>query len=207
MFSPFKGGVHPSERKQFTDKKNFSSLAIPHLAYIPLKQHIGSPAKPIVSKGDVVKEGDLLAEADGVISANIHSSVPGQILDLKEIETIYGRQPAFVIEVEGSFAKTALSENQSSWLNLSEKEILQKIKEAGIVGLGGAAFPTNVKLSPPPEKKIEVLIVNGAECEPYLTVDDLLMQSFASEIIEGIRVQRGINSGNYKHKKRGDNNC
>ena len=187
MLSPFRGGIHPSENKHFSVNKPFTSLSIPHLAYLPLKQHIGSAAKPLVKKEDFVQEGQKIAEAEGPISSHVHSSIPGKVIDITETETIYGNQPTIIIEAEGSFTNF-FNQKKESWENLTPPEILEKIKAAGIVGLGGAAFPTNVKLSPPPGKKIETLIINGAECEPYLTVDDMLMQTFPKEIIEGIKI-------------------
>lgn len=188
MFSGFKGGIHPSEKKHITEHMLFSNLSVPQTCYIPLQQHIGAPAKPVVEIGDMVKEGQLIGEGSGFVSANVHSSVPGKVIDIIPALTVYGNQPTIVIEAEGEFSASAKPKEGDNWLSLSKDELRDRIRQAGIVGLGGAAFPTVVKLSPPPDKKIDTLIINGAECEPYLTVDDILMQTFPDEIIEGIRI-------------------
>jgi electron transport complex protein RnfC len=188
MFSGFKGGIHPPENKHISEDKPFSNLPVPQTCYIPLQQHIGAPAKAVVQAGDMVTEGQLIGEAGGFVSANIHSPVPGKVTEIKEILTVNNRQLAVVIEAEGAFSTSAQPKQTDDWKILSAEEILKRIRDAGIVGLGGAAFPTAVKLSPPPEKKIDTVVINGSECEPYLTVDDMLMQSFPGEIIEGTQI-------------------
>ncbi len=192
MFSSFRGGVHPREYKGITEELPFTNFSVPHTCCIPLQQHIGAPAKPVVEAGDYVSEGQLIGEAQGLVSANVHSSIPGKVREIAEVPTVYGGQKAIVIEAEGEF--TSLSEKgpPEEWRGLSRDAMLQRIRDAGIVGLGGAAFPTAVKLSPPPDKKIDTLIINGAECEPYLTVDDMLMQTFPGEIIEGIEITMSV---------------
>ncbi len=185
----FKGGIHPLENKDITNDKKFITLSIPHVCYIPLQQHLGKPAKPVVDVGDVVQEGQLIGEADGFISANIHSSIPGKVIEIKEHPTIYSKKGlCVVIEAEGRFTTSGKQLEEKKWESLSQEEILNLVRDAGIVGLGGAAFPTSVKLSPPKDKKIDTLIINGSECEPYLTVDDMLIRSFPNEIIQGIRI-------------------
>ncbi|MCX7678337.1 MAG: electron transport complex subunit RsxC [Spirochaetes bacterium] len=185
----FKGGIHPPENKFYSEGKKFSYLPIPHVCYVPLQQHIGKPARPIVEVGQAVEEGQLIGEADGFISANVHSPVPGKVIDIVHHPTVFSpKSLCIVIETEGAFTSSQQSRVPSSWESFSRDELIASIKEAGIVGLGGAAFPTHVKLSPPATKPIDTLIVNGAECEPYLTVDDMLMQTFPHEIIEGIRI-------------------
>jgi len=186
-FKGFKGGIHPSEHKEITEDVTFVNLSVPGKVYIPLQQHIGAPAKPVVFVGDTVKEGDLIAEATAFVSTNIHSSVPGKVVEIVESSSLYQGQGAIVIEVEGAFVDPKAG-NPDNLDDLSKEEILKRIKDAGIVGLGGAAFPTSVKLSPPPDKKIDLLVINGAECEPYLTVDDVLMRTFPEEILKGIVV-------------------
>ncbi len=188
MFSRFGGGIHPPGHKSITEEQKFINLSIPHVCSIPLQQHIGAPAKLAVTVGDVVSEGQLIGSADGVISANVHSSIPGKVVDIATVPTVYGPQRSVIIEAEGAFSSSAMPQEPETWSSLSREDILGRVREAGIVGLGGAAFPTAVKLSPLPEKKIDTLIVNGAECEPYLTVDDMLMQTFPDEIIEGTRI-------------------
>lgn len=188
MFSRFGGGIHPPGHKSITEDQKFINLPIPHACSIPLQQHVGTPARLAVSVGDMVSEGQLIGSADGFISANVHSSIPGKVADVVPVPTVYGPQLSVIIEAEGSFSSSAMPQEPMNWNALSNKDILDRIREAGIVGLGGAAFPTAVKLSPPAEKKIDTLIVNGAECEPYLTVDDMLMKTFPREVIEGTQI-------------------
>ncbi len=188
MFSRFGGGIHPPGHKSITQDLKFINLPIPHACSIPLQQHVGAPAEPVVSVGEIVSEGQLIGRAKGVISANVHSSIPGKVVDIAPVPTVYGPQQAVIIEAEGSFTSSAKPREAANWTALTGAELCAIIREAGIVGLGGAAFPTAVKLSPPPEKKIDTLIVNGAECEPYLTVDDMLMRTFPEAVIEGTRI-------------------
>jgi len=188
MLKTFRGGIHPPESKNITGGAKFSNLAIPVTCYIPLQQHIGVPAKSLVKVGDIVEQGQLIGAASGFVSANVHASVPGKVIDITDSLTVYQKQPTIVIEAEGSFTSSAQTGENVRYEDLSQDEILLKVKEAGVVGLGGAAFPASVKLSPPPETRIDTLIVNGAECEPYLTVDDMLMQTFPHELIEGIQI-------------------
>jgi len=188
MFSRFGGGIHPPEHKSITEELKFVNLPIPHTCYIPLQQHVGAPAKLAVKAGDIVSEGQLIGRADGLISANVHSSIPGKVADIAVVPTVYGPQQSVVIEAEGTFSSSAMPHETRDWTALAREELLDRIREAGIVGLGGAAFPSAVKLSPPPGKKIDTLVVNGAECEPYLTVDDMLMKTFPDAVIEGTRI-------------------
>ncbi|MCU0846673.1 MAG: electron transport complex subunit RsxC [Spirochaetes bacterium] len=188
MSGGFRGGIHPHDKKNATNHKEFLNLPIPQRCFIPLQQHIGAPAKAIVKAGDHVEEGQLIGSSDGFISADVHSSIPGRVIEIIDHLTIYYRQPTVVIEAEGQFSASAMPRDPDDWGTLSGSEIISRIKSSGMVGLGGAAFPTSVKLSPPPEKKIDTLLVNGAECEPYLTVDDALMRKFSLEIIEGTRI-------------------
>ncbi len=184
----FPGGIHPPENKALTEKKSLENISIPHVCRIPMQQHIGKPAIPVVQKDDFIKEGQLIGRADGFISANVHSSIPGKVTAVENHHTPFSPHGlCVVIEVEGSFTPhSAIKTN--SWEKLAEKELINKIAASGIVGMGGAAFPTHVKLSPPADKKIDTLIINAAECEPYLTVDDNLTQKYAAEIIEGVRI-------------------
>lgn len=185
----FNGGIHPPEYKHITEGMVFSNLSVPQICFIPLQQHTGKPAVPVVSAGDMVCEGQLIGKADGFISANVHSSIPGRVIDIKEHPSVFSRKSiCIVIEAEGKFDSSGRKSEESEWKNLPSGEILGRIAEAGIVGLGGAAFPTAVKLSPPENKKIDTLIINGSECEPYLTVDDMLIRTFPREILEGIAI-------------------
>ena len=188
MLFSFRGGIHPPENKAFTEELKYSDLAIPAKCYIPLQQHIGAPASPLVEVGDTVTEGQLIGAAKGFISANVHASVSGTVTAIENILTIYQKQPVIVIDTGEIESTDVKRDEKKEWSSLSKNELIQIVSDAGIVGLGGAAFPTSVKLSPPPEKTIDTLIINGAECEPYLTVDDLMMQTFPNEIIEGIQI-------------------
>ena len=157
------GGIHPPENKLSAGKK-ITALAAPKQVIIPLSQHIGAPAQAVVKKGDLVKVGTLVAKAGGFVSANIHSSVSGKVNKIDNALDSSGyKRPAIYIDV---LVKDC---------TLSSKEIVDKIAAAGIVGLGGATFPTQVKLMPPPGSKAEIIIINAVECEPYLTSDHSLM--------------------------------
>ena len=188
MSFSFKGGIHPPENKKITEDKKFINLSIPHVCYIPMQQHIGAPARPVVEVGENVKEGQLIGKAEGFISANIHASIPGKVVAIENIPTVHQEQPGVIIEAEGEFSASSHKKEPVNWKGLSSMEIVENVKEAGVVGMGGAAFPTSVKLSPPPDKEIDTLIINGAECEPYLTIDDMFMKTFPEEIIEGVQI-------------------
>lgn len=157
------------------------------MVHIPLRQHIGAPAAPVVQVGDEVKVGQKIGEAGGFVSVPIHSSVSGTVKAIKE-HAIYGGK-AMTVSIENDMLNTVHEDvkPKGSLEDLSGKEIVDIIKEAGIVGMGGAGFPTHVKLSPPPEKKIDLVILNGAECEPYLTNDYRLMLESPEEIVFGLK--------------------
>lgn len=182
--STFRGGIHPPQMK-ITAGVPFENLSIPHVCRIPMQQHTGKPAIPIVSKDTYVKEGDLIAKADGLVSADIHASIPGRVVDVGYYPTPYSEKGlCVVIEAEGNFSSDSFSV-MKDYSSIQPDEIKKVIAAAGIVGMGGAAFPTFVKLNPPADKKITTLIINAAECEPYLTVDDMLCRNFAAEIMTG----------------------
>jgi electron transport complex protein RnfC len=184
------GGIHPPENKLSAGKK-ISALAIPQQVVIPLGQHIGAPAQAVVKKGDVVKVGTLIAKAGGFVSANIHSSVSGKVNKIDNIVDASGYpKPAIFIDVEGDEWEESIDRTPTlvKECKLSSKEIVAKIAECGIVGMGGATFPTHIKLSPPPGTTAEVLIINGVECEPYLTADQAIMLERADEILVGISI-------------------
>jgi len=184
----FKGGIHPDDMKAATCGKPIIDLPASKEMVYPLQQHIGAPAAPCVSIGDRVLLGQKIAEAGGVVSAHIHSSVSGTVTAIEPRLTISGiKVNSIVIENDGL---DEVSDNiqPKSWQEMSAKEIVDAVREAGIVGLGGATFPTHVKLSPPPDKKIKYVIINGAECEPYLTSDHRAMLETPDEIIEGIKI-------------------
>ncbi len=183
----FKGGVHPPEYKYFTEHKSIENFPLPEKVYLLLQQHIGAPAKPIVKVGDKVRTGELIAEASGFISANIHASISGEVTGFKEFIVPFGAKVQ-AIEITSDGEDNWVELDKREWQRLSPKEIIELVKEKGIVGMGGATFPTHVKLSPPPEKKIDTLIINGVECEPYLTADHRLMLEEADKIIDGIKI-------------------
>lgn len=185
-----KGGVHPEEGK-YSANSPIETLPLPKTVYIPIAQHIGAPSKPMVAKGDKVKVGDKIAESLGFVSANIHSSVSGTVAKIEDILDSTGyKRPCIVIDVEGDDWNENIdrSADLKKEIGLSDKEIIQRINESGIVGLGGATFPSHVKLSVPDGKKIDVLIINGVECEPYLTSDHRLMLEKAEEMLVGIQI-------------------
>ncbi len=184
------GGIHPAENK-LSSNAPIETLPVPKQAIIPLGQNLGAPSKAIVKKGDEVKVGQLLAEAGGFISTNIHSPVSGKVFKIDNaIDGSGYKRPCIIINVEGDIWDESIDTSPDiiSEIVLSPKEIIEKIKNSGIVGLGGATFPTYVKLMPPPGKTAEFLIINGVECEPYLTSDHRMMLEKGQEIIIGTRI-------------------
>jgi Na+-translocating ferredoxin:NAD+ oxidoreductase subunit C len=191
MLKTFKiGGVHPPEYK-FSTGKPIEELPLPASVFIPVGQHIGAPAIPLVQRGDIVKAGQLIAKSSSFVSTNIHSSVSGKVkkVDFQADSSGYPKQGIF-IEVSGDewMEEIDRSGTLQTDFNLDSAQIVEKIQNAGIVGLGGATFPTHVKLVPPKGMKAEVLIINGVECEPYLTSDHRLMLEKSEEILVGIRL-------------------
>lgn len=185
-----KGGVHPPENK-FSASKPIEVLPLPKQVVIPISQHIGAPAAAVVAKGDKVVVGQVIAKASGFVSANIHSSVSGVVASLDPVLDSTGyKKPAITITVEGDewLPEIDRSSDLKKDINHSAEEIVARINEAGIVGLGGATFPSHVKLSIPKGKKADVLIINGVECEPYLTSDHRLMLEKADELMVGISI-------------------
>jgi len=185
-----KGGVHPSENK-ISAGKAIEVLALPKIVSIPISQHIGAPASPVVEKGDKIKVGTLIAKSSGFVSANIYSSVSGTVAKIDNVMDSSGyKRTSVIINVEGDEWEESIerSTNIQKQINLNSEEIINKILEAGIVGLGGATFPTHVKLSLPKGKKADVLIINGVECEPYLTSDHQLMMEKGDELIIGTKI-------------------
>ena len=187
------GGIHPEENKLSNDAVT-QQAPLPKVAIFPMSQHIGAPAKPVVKKGDKVKVGTLIAEAGGFVSANIYSSVSGTVLKVDNAINASGyQQPAITITVEGdeweeSIDRSEKLETFESHPELTPEEIVNRIKKAGVVGMGGACFPTHIKLCPPPDAKAECVIINGVECEPYITSDYRLMIERSDELIEGVKI-------------------
>jgi len=190
-----KGGVHPPENK-LSANKPIQELGLPTHVTIPLGMHLGVPAKAIVQKGDTVKVGQLIAEKNGFVSANIHSPYSGKVAKIdKALDASGYTRDAIFIDVEGDEWMDTIDRSDALKITceLSPEEILQRISEAGIVGLGGATFPSHVKLAVPRGKTAEYLIINGVECEPYLTADHVLMMEKAEELLVGIHIlQKGL---------------
>ncbi|WP_436414433.1 electron transport complex subunit RsxC [Petrimonas sp.] len=184
------GGIHPKENK-FSAGQAIQPIAIPAQVIIPLTQHIGAPCQPVVKKGDKVKVGTLIGKTVGFVSANIHSPVSGTVLKIdKALDSSGYKRDAVFINVDGDEweEKIDRSETLVKECALSSKEIIDKISAAGVVGMGGATFPTHVKLIPPPGTKAETLIINAVECEPYLTSDHQLMMEKTEEILVGTTI-------------------
>jgi len=187
------GGIFPEEHK-ITAEMPTRAAALPVRAIFPLSQHIGAPATPVVKKGDKVKVGTLLAEAAGFVSAPIHSSVSGTVFKIDSVFDATGyRKPAIIIDVEGDewedfIDRSDRLETVESHPELTPESIIERVKQAGITGMGGAGFPTHVKLCPPKGTEIDSIIINAVECEPYITSDYRLMIEHANEILEGIRL-------------------
>ncbi|OPL10196.1 MAG: electron transporter RnfC [Firmicutes bacterium ML8_F2] len=187
----FKGGVHPDYRKEITASLAITKMELPSKVVIPLQQHIGAPCEPLegIEVGAEVKTGQRIAESSGFVSAPIHASISGKITEIGPYNHPLGR-PVKAITIE--------SDGRDQWVDdlkpvgdpssLTPKEIRKIVQEAGIVGLGGATFPAHVKLSPPEEKPIDVVIINGAECEPYLTADHRVMLEKTEKIVFGLKM-------------------
>lgn len=184
------GGIHVNKHK-LTSDVSIEFAGLPEFVTIPVKQHIGAPSKIIVNKGDKVKVGTLLADFDGVVSSDVHSSVSGEIVKLEALPNANGYYETMItIKVEGDDWEPSIDRSPDLVQDISytPEQIVQKIRESGIVGMGGAGFPTPIKTTVPEGKKAEILIINGIECEPFLTADDRLMQEYAEQIIMGARV-------------------
>ena len=185
-----KGGIHPPDSK-LSAHKPIQVLPVPGSVAILLSQHMGAPAKVIVNKGDEVKTGQIIARGEGFLSGNIHSSVSGKVSRIEEVQDVSGyRRQAVFIDVAGDewVEGINLDTKLDHEIRYEGAEILKRITEAGIVGMGGATFPTHVKLTVPRGKKAECLVINGVECEPYLTSDHALMLEKGEEIIVGIQL-------------------
>jgi len=189
----FRGGVHPPDRKEATEALPIEAARIPDRVVIPMSQHLGAPAKPVVKVGDLVKKGQKVGEADGNVSVPVHASISGKVIAVGSFPTPIGMDsPAVVIESDGEDAWVDGLVEHEDYMSINRAELLDIIKEAGIVGMGGATFPTHIKLNPPQEKKVKYAILNGAECEPYLTSDSRLMEEMPDEIVEGLKIIMSI---------------
>ena len=185
----FKGGIHPYEGKELSMDKDVIEYLPQGDAVYPLSQHIGAPAKPVVKKGDRVLVGQLIAEAGGFVSANIHASVSGTVKVIEPRLTSSGSKVnSIVITNDHEFESVQYVPNDKPLSELTKDEVLNAIRDAGVVGMGGAGFPTNVKLSPKNPDDIDYIIVNASECEPYLTSDYRRIMDEADKVIEGLRI-------------------
>ena len=192
----FRGGVHPNDGKKLTKDKEIKAYIPQGEAVYPLSQHIGAPAKAVVKKGDRVLAGQLIAEAGGFVSANIHSAVSGTVKSIEKREVPGGGMvDSIIIENDGLFEEVDYSANVRPLKELSRADILKIIRGSGIVGMGGAGFPSDVKLSPKNEKDIDCILVNGAECEPYLTSDYRRMLEEPEKVVEGLKIVLSLFDG------------
>ncbi len=186
--STFRGGTHPPGHKDLSSGSPIVRLPAPEVVTVPLCQHLGAPSKPVVTKGDRVVRGQEIGAQNGFISLPTHSPVNGTVKDIKDLPMPHRRSgPAVVIETESEDGGCVF-EPWSDHASHSPAEIIDRIKQAGVCGMGGASFPTYVKLSPPPDKTIDTLIINGVECEPYLTADHRLMLENPSDMILGMEM-------------------
>ena len=196
----FHGGVHPKEYKELTEHLAFELFPLPEQIILPLSQHLGKEAKALVKKGEDVKAGQMIAQAEGFVSAPVHSSVAGKVMSLGKEQTSSGfPKDSIVIKRNGTIESENILLDPLNPETITADEIRERVALAGIVGQGGAAFPTSVKLSPPKDKVIDVVILNGCECEPYLTRDYRFMIERPDDLISGLKlimkalgVKRGV---------------
>ncbi|TVQ38829.1 MAG: electron transport complex subunit RsxC [Spirochaetaceae bacterium] len=186
----FKKGVHPHDHKERTASSAVEDTPVPALLRIPVSQHLGKPALPVKGRGDEVVPGELICDADGFVSARVHSPVYGKVKRIVQQPLPAGRMSDY-IEIEVNVEETQAHEWQRRDVDLDaldRKAVVDGIRDAGVVGMGGATFPTHVKFSPPPTAEIDTLVINGVECEPYLTCDHRLMLERTTELVEAIRI-------------------
>ena len=184
----FRGGVHPREGKELSCSKPIQTAPLLEKYYVILHQHIGAPPKLLVKNGETVKKGQMLAESGGFVSAPVHASTSGKVKLVEWPGPSGTKMQTVEITADGNDEWDTSVQHDPNWKKLSGNDIKKRIADSGIVGMGGAAFPTSVKLSPPPDKKIDTLILNGAECEPYLTADHRVMLEDAERVITGAKL-------------------
>lgn len=192
-FVKMKWGIHPHTNKAATAEAATEQLPPPDTVTIPVKQHTGAPAEPVVQVGETVKKGQLIAKSDATVTSYIHASISGKVTKIgKAPHPLYGEGTAICIESDGldEWEEGVLKER--NWEMLTKEELLEAVKNAGIVGMGGAAFPAHVKLNPSPDKKIDTLIINAAECEPYLTADHRGMLEYPEKAITGTKIMAKV---------------
>jgi electron transport complex protein RnfC len=193
MSNKIKWGIHPDTHKTPTESKAIETNELPSKVIIPVRQHIGAPCAPLVKKGDSVKKGQLIASSDAFVSSNIHATISGTVIEVADKpHPVFGQCLSIVIENDGldQWADGVLVER--NWEALNNNEIVEIVKNAGIVGMGGATFPTHVKLVPPKDVKIDTLVINAAECEPFLTADHRVMLEYSERVATGILILKKI---------------
>lgn len=189
MLKSFLGGIHPKDSKKYTSNISIESPPLPDEVVIPVSQHIGAPCIPIVKVGDKVKKGQIIANSESFMHSPVHASISGKVTNIAEMPHVSkGKCLSIVIKNDGLDEWVEGIPLNRDWDKLEEREIINIIKEAGIVGLGGATFPTHIKLSPSQDKKIDFFIVNAAECEPYLTADYRMMLEYTEQIKIGVKI-------------------
>lgn len=189
MLKGFLGGIHPNDNKRYTSEMAIETIPLPSRVIIPMRQHIGAPCTPVVQVGDLVKKGQVIAVSESFISSPIHSSISGKVTAIQAAPHTSGVNcTAVIIESDGKdeWEEGLLCERD--YKKLEKQEMMELIKAAGIVGMGGATFPTHVKLSPGEDKKIDTFILNAAECEPYLTADYRMMLEYQERIVTGVQI-------------------
>lgn len=187
MLKSFLGGIHPKDSKKYTSDKAIELPPLPETVTIPMSQHIGAPCTPIVKVGDIVKKGQVIATSEAFMHSPIHASISGKVTSIAEMpHTSLVKCLSVVIKSDGLDEWVDGIPLERDWEKLEKKEVLDIIKNAGIVGMGGATFPTHVKLSP--NKEVDTFIVNAAECEPYLTADYRMMIEYADRIVTGVKI-------------------
>ncbi|MBI5142758.1 MAG: electron transport complex subunit RsxC [Nitrospirae bacterium] len=185
----FERGTHPPDNKALSAAKSITEAKVPSRVIIPLSQHIGAPCQAKVAVGDLVKKGQIIGSADAFVSSPVHATVSGKVVAIAPFPHTMGRDiPAIVIENDGKEEWAEGIKEHSDWGSLDAAALRDIVKTAGIVGMGGATFPTHVKLSPPKEKKIDCVIINGAECEPYLTADHRVMLEEPGAVVNGLKI-------------------
>lgn len=185
----FKRGIHPPDHKESTCQKPITVLMPKGDLVYPMVQHIGAPCEPIVKKGDRVLVGQRIAESEAFVSSPIFASVSGTVKAIKDVDHPNGfKVKAIVVENDNLMEEDPSINHPFDYKNMTNQEIIEVVKNSGIVGMGGATFPTHIKLSPPPDKKIDTIIVNGAECEPYLTSDHRIMLEETERVVLGLEV-------------------
>lgn len=193
MLGKIKWGIHPDTHKSPTEGKSIESNELPLKVILPVRQHIGAPAEPIVKKGDTVKKGQLIAAGNAPVSSNVHATISGKVVDVSDQpHPALGKCLAITIENDGLDQWDEGIPTERDWEKLDRAEIIEIIKDAGIVGLGGATFPTHIKLTPPADIPVDTLIINAAECEPFLTADHRIMLEYTERIVAGILIIKKV---------------